>query len=68
MEKKQFKKEVKHIRAMGKVLQKLSYELQDNKKFKKEDLELLKSVGSTVAFKGCALSWVIDDLEETKHE
>ena len=51
------KREIKHIRGLSKVLNKLADELERKGKFDREDLDLLKKVGSDILFKGVALGY-----------
>ena len=52
------KKEIKHIRGLAKVLKVLADEVEKKGQFDKEDLDLLKKVGSDIVFKGCAIDYM----------
>ena len=52
------KKELKHIRGLAKVLNKLAEEVEKRGNFTEKDKELLKSLGSDILFKGVALGYV----------
>ena len=57
---KELKKQIKHIRGLGKVLIKIAEEIEKEDKISKEHFELLKKVGSDVLFKGVALDYKED--------
>ena len=52
------KKEIKYIKDLSKVLDVLAKEVEKKGKFEKEDMELLKKVGSSILFQGSALGWM----------
>ncbi len=53
----QIKQEIKHIRGLAKVLNILGDEIQKKKHFDKEDLDLLKKIGSSILFQGVAIDF-----------
>ena len=57
MNKKEMLRETKHIKGLGKVLEKLANEVEKKGRFDDDDLELLKKIGSNLLFKGAAISY-----------
>lgn len=57
MSSSQIKKEIKHIRGMAKVLNRLADEIEKKKCFDKEDTNLLKNIGGCILFQGVAIDF-----------
>ena len=57
MTSRQIKKEIKHIKGISKVLKTLADEIEKKKHFDKEDIVLLKKIGSRILFQGVAIDF-----------
>jgi len=54
------KRQIKHIRGLGKVLKSLADEIEERGCFDKEDLELLVKIGTALLWKGKTLDYTLD--------
>jgi hypothetical protein len=52
------KRQIKHIKGLSKVLKSLAREVEEKGCFDKEDLELLKKVGTALLWKGATLDYM----------
>jgi len=51
-------KEIKHIKGLSEVLKILANEIETRRCFDKEDLELLKKIGTDILWKGVTLDFL----------
>jgi hypothetical protein len=56
---KNIKKEIKHIKNLGEILEILADEIEKKKHFDKKDLDLLVNIGTALLWKGKALDFLI---------